>query len=138
MDKAMRGTLIFLCSLFVLQFVLAERLTVADDRHPEQKPRSIIHQIMSSALSFNREKLAALACQAHAYFFPPNLEGGSGDFEKGGGEAKEVGEKVGEAVTKSLEKGKSAVEDSARYAAEMADASARKAAEKVKKTLSEL
>ncbi|KAF8007629.1 hypothetical protein BT93_K1586 [Corymbia citriodora subsp. variegata] len=136
----MRGTLIFLGSLFVLSFVLAEHPPVADDRHPEQKPRSVVHQIMSSASLLNWEKLAALARQAHAYFFPPNLDfrGGSVDDEKGGGAAKEVGEKVREAVAQSVEKAKSAVEDSAKSAAEMADATAHKAAEKVKKTLSEL
>ncbi|KAI6672101.1 hypothetical protein NL676_006986 [Syzygium grande] len=141
MDKAMRGTLIFVCSLVLLSSVLAEQPLVADDRsHPEQKPRLMVHRIMSSASSLNREKLATLACQAHAYFFPPRTssKGGPWGDGKGGGAAKEVGEKVKEAVAKSVEKGKSAVKGSAKSATKMADASAHKAAKKVKKTLSEL
>ncbi|XP_056176588.1 uncharacterized protein LOC115689141 [Syzygium oleosum] len=107
MDKAMRGTLIFVCSLVLLSSVLAEQPLVADDRrHPEQKPRSMVHRIMSSASSLNREKLATLARQAHAYFFPPEPrgrtggrwerrwggQGSGGEGERGGGQKLGEGE----------------------------------------------
>ncbi|KAF3430948.1 hypothetical protein FNV43_RR25678 [Rhamnella rubrinervis] len=75
-------------------------------------------------------KLKTLINQAHAYFFPPNIEGGGEEAEAtvndGDGSA---GKKVKEAVAKSLAKSRATVEDSAKSAAKVAK-------EKLKKSLS--
>ncbi|KAK3004325.1 hypothetical protein RJ639_018549 [Escallonia herrerae] len=66
-------------------------------------------------------KARALIDHVQAYLFPPNLDfrGSREEAEATGGEGVGgAGEKVKEAVTKSLEKSKATVEDSAKSAAE--------------------
>nr|GMC90620.1 uncharacterized protein LOC109227352 [Ipomoea batatas] len=82
-------------------------------------------------------KLDSLIQKGRAFFFsPPNL-----DFRQGTEEAPKAmeegtGEKVKEAVVKSVDKSKATVEDSAKSAAKLAGETVGKATQKLKETLS--
>nr|GMC86554.1 hypothetical protein DM860_014299 [Ipomoea batatas] len=82
-------------------------------------------------------KLDSLIQQGRAFFFsPPNL-----DFRQGTEDAPKAmeegtGEKVKEAVVKSVDKSKATIEDSAKSAAKMAGETVGKATQKLKETLS--
>ncbi|KAK2965483.1 hypothetical protein RJ640_008277 [Escallonia rubra] len=83
-------------------------------------------------------KARALIDHLQAYLFPPNLEGSIEEAEATGGEGVGgAGEKVKEAVTKSLEKGKATVEDSAKSAAEAAAEAVHKTAKMMKRSSSD-
>lgn len=73
----------------------------------------------SSLTAFYWDKVKAQIKQAHAYLFPPNIDfKGSAEAEYSDQGGAGAGEKVKEAVAKSLEKTKETVEGSARSAAE--------------------
>ncbi|PON31161.1 Transmembrane protein [Parasponia andersonii] len=80
----------------------------------------------------NWDKLRLLVKHAHAYLFPPNLEGGE-ESEAVRGSS---GEKVKGAVARSLEKSKEAVEDSAKSAAKIAGETVKRTKDKFEHTFS--
>ncbi|CAK7323783.1 unnamed protein product [Dovyalis caffra] len=82
------------------------------------------------------DKVRTVFNQAQASIFPPNLDFRGRDEALGHGDATGTGEKMKEAVAKSVEKGKATVEDSARSAAKIASETLQKTKEKVKKSLS--
>ncbi|KAL0012798.1 hypothetical protein SO802_007906 [Lithocarpus litseifolius] len=81
------------------------------------------------------EKVKTLINQSHAYFFPPNIEGG--DEAEANVAAGGAGVKVKEAVTQSLGKSKATVEDSAKTAAKIVGETVKNTKEKVKNSLLE-
>ncbi|XP_052175696.1 uncharacterized protein LOC127790297 [Diospyros lotus] len=95
----------------------------------QKRPPSLLEMLLNPAkfttappaaadASF-RDKVKALANLLQAYLFPPNLDfRGSDEVEETSSGSR--GEKVKEAVAKSLGKTRAAVEDSARSAAKLA------------------
>ncbi|OIT02711.1 PREDICTED: uncharacterized protein LOC109227352 [Nicotiana attenuata] len=80
-------------------------------------------------------KLNSLVKQGKAYFSPPTLDFRDSQ-EAQGKEEEGAGEKVKEAVIKSLDKSKEAMEDSAKSAAKLAGEAVQKTKNKVKRTFS--
>ncbi|KAK9280755.1 hypothetical protein L1049_003643 [Liquidambar formosana] len=123
-------------------------LTVGDEalhNMEDQERKPTISEMLTSMFSFSTistpsisylEKAKTLAKQAHAYFFPPNLDFRSSDEVQGNGGGG-AGEKVREAVADSLGESKATVEDSAELVAKLVTETVHKTVEKVKKSLSE-
>ncbi|KAF7814658.1 putative transmembrane protein [Senna tora] len=88
-----------------------------------------------SASSWQWQMLKKIGNEAYYRWFPPNLDFRKHDETEG--ERGGAGEKVKEALAKSVGKSKATVEDSARSAAKMAGETVHKATEKVKKTFSD-
>nr|XP_016491213.1 PREDICTED: uncharacterized protein LOC107810893 [Nicotiana tabacum] len=80
-------------------------------------------------------KFNSLIKQGKAYFSPPTLDFRDSQ-EAQGKEEEGAGEKVKEAVIKSLDKSKEAMEDSAKSAAKLAGDAVQKTKNKVKRTFS--
>ncbi|KAL9663998.1 hypothetical protein QQ045_019393 [Rhodiola kirilowii] len=127
----------FSVSLLLLLLLLLVFSTATYGDNDEQKPsrvKSIMLSLADTAFPYS-EKAKLVVKKAHSYFFrpTPNLDfRGSGtkaetgddervivasEMEKGGEEGRGgVGERVREAASKSLEKTKSTLEDSAKLA----------------------
>nr|GMC89295.1 uncharacterized protein LOC102581787 [Ipomoea batatas] len=84
-------------------------------------------------------KLDSLIQQGRAFFFfsPPNLDFRQGTEDEAPKAMEEgTGEKVKDAVVKSVDKSKATIEDSAKSAAKLAGETVGKATQKLKETLS--
>ncbi|XP_009616305.1 uncharacterized protein LOC107823796 [Nicotiana tabacum] len=79
-------------------------------------------------------KFNSLIKQCKAYFSPPTLD--FRDSQEAQGKEEGAGEKVKEAMIKSLDKSKEAMEDSAKSAAKLAGDAVQKTKNKVKRTFS--
>ncbi|EXB75030.1 hypothetical protein L484_012154 [Morus notabilis] len=142
---------IALMIVFCMLMGFASKSAVGEEDQEEKKPvKATLTERLTSLLYVsspssspstftNWDRFKSLLHQPHAYFFPPNLESNeanqdmmSGSTSSRGG----AGEKVKEAVTRSMEKGKENVEDSAKSAAKLAGETMHKTSEKVKKSLS--
>ncbi|KAF8411571.1 hypothetical protein HHK36_004126 [Tetracentron sinense] len=130
----LRGTATFL----LVWFILSPRIlsAVGDGGHQEEKPslmgiaRSIFSFTTTSPVS-SWDKLKPLINQVQMYLFPPNI-----DFRRND-EAETGGERMKEAVEKSVETSKATIEETAKSAAKVVGEAMHKTAEKVKGSESE-
>ncbi|XP_059299504.1 uncharacterized protein LOC132052140 [Lycium ferocissimum] len=81
-------------------------------------------------------KLETLFKQGKAYFSPPTVDFRDSQEAEGRDEGGAAGEKVKEAVLKSLDKSKEAIEESAKSAAKLAGDAVQKTTNKLKRTFS--
>ncbi|KAM4113312.1 hypothetical protein ACJW30_05G210900 [Castanea mollissima] len=103
---------------------------------PAERLRSMFSFPKTTSTSY-WEKVKTLINQAHAYFFPPNIDFRGGYEAEANEAAGSAGVKVKEAVTQSLGKIKATVEDSAKTAAKVVGETVKNTKEKVKNSLLE-
>ncbi|XP_057454004.1 uncharacterized protein LOC130745659 isoform X2 [Lotus japonicus] len=140
---------ILLVLLVLLSFSMMNTNGIGDDNEAEQGKKESFWQwhklrsaysIYSSAFSpFSVGQywgvLKALVAQAYARVFPPNIERGEEPEAMANNGA---GEKVKEALAKSLGTSKATLEDTAKSAADIAGDTMQKAKEKLKRSSSEV
>ncbi|KAL5561349.1 hypothetical protein UlMin_031096 [Ulmus minor] len=142
MDKLRISAILLLCMLIVAFPFIAgdeEQRRVDDQENRAIKPSltNTIKTLLSTSPSPRGtwDKAKTLMKQAQAYFSRPNLNFRGGDEGEARSSDGGAGEKLKEAATKSFEKSKANVEDSAKSAGNMAGETAQKIKEKVKKSV---
>lgn len=141
MDKFRKPTALFLFCLIVL--LSPQFLSVIGDGQDEgiekkEEDRSVtdkFKQTLSISTVSSFDKVRSFMRQMQIHLFPPNLDFRRKEVQttgNGGGGDLGSGERMKEAVEKSIKKSKEAVEESAKSAAQVAREAAHKAAEKLK------